>query len=537
MKKFLRWLLSLGILLLAVVYRLLTADPSGSAVHVMTEVNSGLTADVIDDQYRTTYEVFLYSFCDSNNDGIGDINGLISRLDYIQDLGFNQIWLMPVMPSDTYHKYDVKDYRAIDPAYGTMDDYDRLIEICHSRGIRVIIDLVLNHTASGHPWFQEAAAYLRGLNGREANVNECPYVDYYHFRKDFQNGYAKLADSDYYYEARFWDGMPDLNLDNGRVRDEIRDIMSFWIGHGTDGFRLDAVTSYYTGDPGRNIEFLRWLKQAGTELKQDCYFVCEAWTGMDEYASYYASGIDSMFDFAFGDSDGVIARTLKGIYTAREYGNTLEREWQMFAGYSDTYINAPFYTNHDMGRGAGYYAGDDGSKTKMALSMNLMTTGNVFVYYGEELGMKGSGKDENKRAPMYWSEDRNAQGMTQGPPYMEDFEMKFPSYEVQKDDPYSIYNYVKEAIRIRNALPVIARGRTWLHQDLTTDQVCVLLKEDGVHAPAAVIMNISDSEQTVDVTNTEFHTLRGILAVNDTPVMFENNVLTLPPYSTAVLTE
>ena len=109
MKKFLRWLLSLGILLLAVVYRLLTADPSGSAVHVMTEVNSGLTADVIDDQYRTTYEVFLYSFCDSNNDGIGDINGLISRLDYIQDLGFNQIWLMPVMPSDTYHKYDVKD--------------------------------------------------------------------------------------------------------------------------------------------------------------------------------------------------------------------------------------------------------------------------------------------------------------------------------------------------------------------------------------------------------------------------------------------
>jgi glycosidase len=102
--------------------------------------------------------------------------------------------------------------------------------------------------------------------------------------------------------------------------------MSFWIGHGTDGFRLDAVTSYYTGDPGRNIEFLRWLKQAGTELKQDCYFVCEAWTGMDEYASYYASGIDSMFDFAFGDSDGVIARTLKGIYTAREYGNTLERE-------------------------------------------------------------------------------------------------------------------------------------------------------------------------------------------------------------------
>ena len=120
---------------------------------------------------------------------------------------------------------------------------------------------------------------------------------------------------------------------------------------------------------------------------------------------------------------------------------------------------------------------------------------------------------------------------------MDSFAMKFPSLEDQIEDPYSIYNYVKEILRIRNALPVIARGRTWVHQDLTTDHVCMIMKEDGEHAPAAILMNLSDTEETVDVSSTEFHHLLGVLTVNDQGVTFKNDTLVLPPYAVAVLGE
>jgi len=538
MKHVLQKILGVIVLLLAwIVYALTNAGPSGPA-SVMSDVNSGLQSAIVDDDYRTTYEVFVYSFADSDSDGIGDLKGLTDRLDYISDLGFNQIWLMPVCPSPTYHKYDVTDYVNIDPQYGTMEDYDRLISECHQRGIRVIIDLVLNHTSSQHPWFTEAVNYIRTLPvGSQIDAAECPYAEYYNFTGNGGSGFASVQGTGWYYEARFWDGMPDLNLDNQAVRDEIDQIIGFWSEHGTDGFRLDAVTSYYTGNPDKNIGFLKWVNDTANKYNPDSYIVCEGWENQDSYARYYASGVDSMFDFAFADASGMIAKTLLGNCSARDYGNALEREWQLFQSYQQTAVNAPFYTNHDMGRGAGYYAGDDGRKTKTALAMNLFTTGNAFIYYGEELGMKGSGKDENKRAPMYWSTDAAYAGMTSGPPYMDAFEMKFPSYEEQKDDPYSIYNYVKQAMKIRNAFPVIARGRTWVHQDLTTDQVCILLKEDDEHAPCAIVMNLSDAEQTVNMSNTEFHQLKAVLTVNDTAVSYGNNTLVLPPYGIAVLTE
>ena len=130
---------------------------------------------VIDDNYRTWYEVFVYSFCDSDGDQIGDIQGVISKLDYIEDMGFNGIWLMPIMPSDSYHKYDVKDYLKIDPAYGTMEDFEQLSAECNKRGIKLIIDLVLNHTSSEHPWFTAACDYLKSLApDEEPSVEACP---------------------------------------------------------------------------------------------------------------------------------------------------------------------------------------------------------------------------------------------------------------------------------------------------------------------------------------------------------------------------
>ena len=128
---------------------------------------------VIDDNYRTWYEIFVYSFCDSDGDQIGDLQGVISKLDYIADMGFNGIWLMPIMPSPSYHKYDVKDYQEIEPEYGSMADFEELVAECDKRGIKLIIDLVLNHTSSEHPWFVEACSYLESLEAMSLiNISE-----------------------------------------------------------------------------------------------------------------------------------------------------------------------------------------------------------------------------------------------------------------------------------------------------------------------------------------------------------------------------
>jgi glycosidase len=253
-----------------------------------------LPVNVIDDKYRTTYEVFVYSFSDSDGDGVGDIQGLIDKLDYIgdgdpetdTDLGCNEIWLMPISPSPTYHKYDVTDYKDIDPEYGTMEDFDELIKACHDRGIRVIIDQVYNHSSVEHPWFKDAAEFLKdhpGITFENGNYSasfyiDCPKLSYYNFANEQLAGYEPLPGTEYFYEARFWSGMPDLNLDSDAVRREIADITGFWLEHGVDGFRLDAVTYYYTGNDSANIDFMTWLNDTVKSVNPDAYIVAESWT-------------------------------------------------------------------------------------------------------------------------------------------------------------------------------------------------------------------------------------------------------------------
>ena len=517
-------------------------EPAGSSaslpkdsVSQMEEVNASLEDHA--ESFTSTYEIFVYSFCDSDQDGIGDLKGIESKLDYIEDFGFNAIWMTPVCESPTYHKYDVKNYKSIDPQFGTMEDFDRLTAACHERGISVITDLVLNHTSVEHPWFAEAADYLRAHDSDDADLSGCPYVDYYHFTREFETGYANLSGTGWYYEARFWEGMPDLNLDSEAVRGEIKEIMDFWIGHGVDGFRLDAVTSYYTGNDDASIEFLTWLTETGRQTKEDLYFVAEAWTDRNIYAKYYASGLNSMFDFSFADSGGIIAGTVKGTYTAKDYANSQVSAHELYVSYSPYYRNAPFYTNHDMGRSAGYYAGDDGSRTKLAGAMNILMSGNVYVYYGEELGMKGAGKDENKRAPMYWSAGDGASdfGICAGPADMEDVEMKFPAYDEQKDDPYSIWNYYRQAVHIRDAYPSVANGIVSV-SELSTDTVAVYEKAADQQEPVLLVMNISDQPAEVDLGDSGYSQLAAVLVVNEERITFENGKLSLPAYGTAVLT-
>lgn len=524
-----------------------------TALSLMQETNTK-EAILATDNYRTWYEVFVYSYYDSNGDGIGDLNGLTEKLDYINDgdattdtdLGCDGIWLMPIMPSTTYHKYDVTDYCAIDPEYGTLEDFEKFVQESHARGVNVIIDLVMNHSSSQHTWFKEAAAYLKSLpEGVEPDSSECPYVDYYNFSREKKGGYCELPESDWYYEARFWSEMPDLNLGNENVRAEFEQIVDFWLDLGVDGFRLDAAKEYYTDDVPANVEVLTWFNTMVKEKKPDAYIVAEVWSNMETYARYYESGIDSCFNFSFADQNGTIVSVLRGtsMSGASSYGKAQEKLQDTLGTYSDSYIDAPFYTNHDMARSAGYFFNDYAlSQTKMAEAMNLMMSGSCFLYYGEELGMKGSGKDENKRAPMYWSKDADAEGMCDGPADMETFEMKYDSFAEQQDDEDSIYNFVKEAIHVRNSYSAITHGIVSFEEEYSDENVCVIRKSyEGEEILLA--FNLSTESQTIDFTGitladksaNELAIGSLLLTEADAVAAYSDGVLTLPAYSMVVL--
>ena len=548
MKRFLRWIASVLCAVLCLLAYAQNQTTTGGGVGEpislssspvqMIDYNKGLEPAACDDDYRTTYEIFVSSFCDSDGDGIGDLNGVRQKLDYICDLGFDQIWLTPVHPSATYHKYDVDDYCAIDPSFGTMEDYEALLQDCHERGVRVLLDLVLNHTSDTHPWFVAATDYLRALpDDQEPVFEDCPYVWYYTFSREPYDGFVPLEGTSWYYEARFWSEMPDLNLGNDVVRDEVRDIVQFWLDKGVDGFRLDAVTSYVTGNPEANVEFLRWLADACQGIDPDCYLVGEAWTDRPTIATLYTSGIDSLFDFPFADSEGVIRQVMNGSYAASDYVKAMVSAEEAYGAANPSYVDAPFYTNHDTARSAGYYPQDDGPVTKMAYALSLFMPGDSFVYYGEELGMKGSGKDENKRAPMYWSDDASAPGMCAAPEGMDDVQMKFPSLEAQMTDDLSLWRWFGEVVRVRKAFPAIARGTTEAVDAVSDEGVAAFVRHYADGEDVLVVMNLRDQAAQKDLSAVAGNLrLAAVLNTSEETIAFENNALSLPAYSIAVLT-
>lgn len=494
--------------------------------------------NIIDDNYRNYYEIFVYSFYDSDGDGIGDINGVIQKLDYIKDMGFNGVWLMPIMQSTTYHKYDVTDYYAIDKEYGTIEDFQMLLDECHKRDINVVIDFVINHSSSQHPWFQEACAYLRQLpDGQEPDIEECPYVDYYHFSDEKVNSdYYSVNGCSWYYEGVFWSEMPDLNLESDALRTEIEDIARFWLDMGVDGFRMDAAMHFEENDTAFNTEVLNWLYEFCKGINPDFYMVSEVWANKATIADYYASGTPSMFNFDVADTEGRLIKAARGNYKA---ANFVESMMDYQADYSDKnpdYIDAPFIANHDMGRVANGLM-KDANDMKMACGLLMTMNGSPFVYYGEEIGMSSSGKkDENKRLPMIWS-DTDTTGMTVGPKDADqDISSAFAGVEEQLQDPYSILNYYKRAIRLRNENPELARGQIEIVEELTDGNQAAIIKTYD-DSRIAIVYNTSDDPLSIVLTGTELAglSIRGYLTINGEIMELDGETLAMPAQSICIL--
>lgn len=501
-------------------------------------------AKPLDDLFRTFYEVFVYSYADGNGDEIGDFAGLTAKLDYINDgdpasmndLGANGIWLMPIMPSPTYHKYDVLDYKAIDPQYGSMADFDAFIAAAHVRGINVIIDLVLNHTALDHPWFIAAVDALA-----KGDFNN-PYVSYYNFSQEKKdNTWYQTAAAGWYYEGKFWSGMPDLNLASEALRTEFENIMEFWlVDRKVDGFRLDAVKEFYSGDDPQNIEVLSWVNETAKAIQPDAYLVGEAWSGFQVYKQYYRSGIDSFFDFAFADYSGLTVRSIN-LENGRDYAVNLTNAQKAILEIAPGAINAPFLSNHDTGRLAGFLASDPG-KLRLAAAANLFTSGSSFVYYGEELGMRGAGRDENKRAPLPWG-PAGTNGLTSGPPDMEadGYSYPFGTIAEQLEDPASLLSYYREAIRIRTLYPEIARGLTALAPGFDLKAHCAVAKtwtDDEARAQRVLLVLNFSSEANSQVLPSEYsgwELVASLPSPDGERVTMDQASLNFPPFSVAVL--
>ena len=437
------------------------ASKTGTQPEEPTETEAAVMLDPVDDNYRTFYQIFVGSFSDSNNDGIGDLRGVINRLDYLNDgnilsgesLGIQGIWLSPIFSSPSYHKYDASNYYSVDWRFGTEEDLKELIEKCHARNIKLILDLVINHTSNQHPWFQQFK------EARSKGDTENPYYDFYACVTEAEKlggvSYQKIAGIDCWYECNFDGGMPELNYDNAEVRQAVVDLAKYYLDLGVDGFRFDAVKYIYYGDTARSVDFWNWYMQQLKAIKPDIYCVGECWSGENEIIEYYSAM--NCFNFAMAQAEGVAASAAKGSGMSK-FTKYVEAFQKKVLDKNPEGMAMSFLSNHDMDRIAGAFVLEN--NMKMAANLYLLSPGSPMIYYGEEIGLRGSrggeNTDANRRLAMRWGDEdliRDPVGST----YPEKNQITTTVAD-QKADANSLYNYYCKLIALRHKYPAIARG-------------------------------------------------------------------------------
>lgn len=505
-------------------------DPENMPVHVS------------DDKYRNYYHIWVCSFNDSNGDEVGDINGIIEKLDYINDgdpttdtdLGLDGIWLSPIMPSDSYHKYDVDNYMDIDPEFGTLEDFDRLIAECDKRGITVILDLVPNHCGTGHEYWKKAVEEVKAGNFEG-------YAKYYRFTSSGGfpgEGYRQLGGCPgVWYEGQFSTEMPEWNLAYEGTREYFEEVAKFWLDRGVGGFRLDAV-KYMTDETTDGVEFLNWFYTTAQKYKPDVYMVGENWQGNSELYEIYQSGIDSQFAFSFATASGNIASAVKS-----GDGKSLAAQLKKFDDNShksnENVINAMFLSNHDTLRSGNYFPAGL-TQQKMAAATYLLMPGNSFTYYGEEIGMKtpsaNSKNDAYFRGPMIWDSDVEPDIWCTADAYSE---LPYGGVKQQTDDENSLLSFYRDAIKVKNQNYELARGKVTETVVFDNSSICAF-KVVYNETELLVIHNLDDeSAATLEITEEILKNavVTGSLVAGDTEdkVELKDGKLTLPAQSSAIL--
>lgn len=500
--------------------------------------NVVIEAKPSEDKYRSYYQIWIGSFCDSNGDEIGDFSGIISKLDYINDgdpnggddLGMDGIWLSPMMPSSTYHKYNVEDYYTIDEDFGTMEDFEAFLQAAHERGIKVIIDLVLNHAGAGHEFFQKACQELR--EGKEDG-----YARYFNFSKKQSTVFQhKVSGSDYYYQGDFWDQMPDWNLSYQGTRDYFEDVTKFWLDKGVDGFRLDAV-KYFSDSNTDGAEFLKWFCDMSRGYNPDVYIVGEDWEEAGSIYSYYETGVDSLFNFKFAGSGGEFIVASHGMVEAlienlKKYDDNIKKR-------NENAINANFLTNHDMVRLANMLEEDD---NKFAAALYMLAPGNTFTYYGEEIGIEAPNttNDASYRTAMIW--DNDDLPVIDVPGVVTVQENATGGVKQQLERETSLLNTYRKLVSLRLQNPEISRGD--ITEVVSFDDVrCAGFYVEYEGSKLLIIHNGNTEEKqlTIDMINNP--ELRGycVCSVNEDgsqgTVKLSGTTLTLPAKSSVILKE
>lgn len=461
------------------------------------------------------YQIYPRSYCDSNGDGIGDLRGIISKLDYIASLGVNAIWLSPIYQSpDDDNGYDISDYKAISPKFGTMEDFDELVREARARGIDIVMDLVINHTSDEHEWFQRALRgeekyrnyYIieKGKNGKIPNnwgnfFAECPW--------------AKFGEGENeYYLHLFSKKQPDLNWHNPEVLAEIKDIMRFWLDKGVVGFRCDVINIIYKSslEDGKKSFILtgkeHFLSQDGTHevlkrLRESCLEPYGAWAvgetvfvslkQASDLASPERGELDMVFSFEHMECDQVIVKWFKTKLKPKKLMKTITK-WQTGLDW-----NAVYFENHDQPRFISRLVGSENYRaeaSKMMAGLTMTLRGTPYVYEGQEIGMTNGdfasldevedieshnvyemakslhipksyrwkmiqrASRDNARTPMQWSAGENA-GFTSGKPWLKiNGNHKDVNVEAELKNEGGILSFWKKMIALRKELPELKDG-------------------------------------------------------------------------------
>jgi oligo-1,6-glucosidase len=549
---------------------------------------------VMDDNSKTwwkegvLYQIYPQSFKDTNGDGYGDFKGVIEKLDYLESLGITMVWMNPFFESPLVDNgYDVSNYRAIHPRYGTMEDFQEMLDGMKARGIKFVLDVVVNHSSNQHEWFKSA---------RSSRDSE--YRDYYHWWPaekgkpphrhslfDPEGGWDYVEETNSYYLHTFAEEQPDLNWENPKLRQEVYDIMKFWAEKGVDGFRMDAFqfaskdTTYPEFPEGHEKDFIKWygmrpqlheyLKEMYKEVIEpyNVFAVAEGagstFKDAHDLVDEDRNELQTAYHFEYVD----MSRTPAG-YELKDFKEVFTRWDKEFAEKGWIAI---FLSNHDNARLVDRFGNPNPEfrrvSTQMLNTFLLSMRGTPYTYYGDELGMTnidmptieeyvdidaiGKYKSalaanadmdefmkvlnyssrENGRTPMQWDDSENA-GFTTGTPWKRVNEnYKDINVAAQDKDPNSVLNHFRKMVKLRNDNKVLVYGDYQLIQEEHPDIYAYTRILDN--QKMLVLLNFTDHNSTIQLS--EANSIQKTLINNYESLSIENDKITLESYQSVIL--